>query len=255
MNLPPFSSQEVRSVTERNRRQVVAELRQQLARGELASTEFDEKASWVSSGCQALDALLSGQGFRRGTISEWFVEESDSGGGGGGAGAGEKRAGEKRAGESGGGAGTVALLLARQACVEGGVMVIVDGEGWFYPPAAAAWGIDLQRLVIIRPLRTAEMMWALEQALRSPAVKAVWSWLGEVNDRWFRRFQLAAESSGCLGFFLRSRQFRGRPSWSDSQWLVTASPQGTATSSGDGHRAFPGKLGRSTCRDEAWRWS
>jgi hypothetical protein len=119
------------------------------------------------------------------------------------------------------GVATLALLVARQACAAGGILVVVDREGWFYPPAAVAWGIDAQRLIWVRARRTVEELWAVEQSLRCPAVAAVWSCLRRFDDRWFRRFQLAAEQSGCLGMFVRKDRYRGQPSWAEVGLAVT----------------------------------
>ena len=52
-----------------------------------------------------------------------------------------------------GGAGILALILARQAAVEGGAVVILDPQRSFYPPAAAVLGIDLDQLLVIRASR------------------------------------------------------------------------------------------------------
>jgi hypothetical protein len=200
MNIPlpawPLASTEAAIAS---RRQLAQQLQQQMAgvgRGNFR--QQSAQAGWVSTGCAALDGCLpQAVGFRRGSLVEWFA-----------AGPGD-------------GAGSLALLVARQACLSGGALVVVDPARRFYPPAAAACGIDLRRLVIIRPERPGDLLWAWDQALRSPAVKAVWGWLEAVNDRWFRRFQLAAERSGCLGLFLRPAKYRGDPSWSAVQLAVS----------------------------------
>jgi cell division inhibitor SulA len=124
--------------------------------------------------------------------------------------------------QPGSSAGTLALLVARQACAQTGTLVVLDEARRFYPPAAAACGIDLQRLIVIRPRHRRDALWAWDQALRCPAVQAVWGWLETINDRWFRRFQLAAERSGCLGLLLRPGMSRGRPSWSELQLAISA---------------------------------
>src|SRR5262245_39102838 len=45
-------------------------------------------------------------------------------------------------GEEGAGVWSLALVMAKAACGQQRALVIVDGQGSFYPPAAAAWGID-----------------------------------------------------------------------------------------------------------------
>ncbi len=150
----------------------------------------------ISSGCMALDRQLPQQGFRQGSLIEWLSDHPGSG------------------------AELLSLLAARQALQQGGAMVVLDQAKLFYPPAAAAWGIDLDKLILIRTTQTKDTHWALDQALRCRGVAVVWSWLGQLDNRWFRRFQLAAESSGCLGLFLRSSRVRGRPTWSDLQLQV-----------------------------------
>ena len=154
---------------------------------------------WVPSGSAALDGCLPGaRGFRRGSLVEWLVAEP------------------------GNGAGALALIVARQACAHGGTLVIIDPERRFYPPAAAAIGIDLQRFVLIHPHRPRDALWAWDQSLRCSAVKAVWGGLEAIDDRWFRRFQLAVEQSQTLGLLLRPAKYRGAPSWSELQLAVSA---------------------------------
>jgi hypothetical protein len=186
-----------------SRLQLVRHLERQINPAQVERVDASASlGSWVSSGCLAWDRRLPRQeGFRRGSLVEWFVEEP------------------------GNGAGTLALLVARQACLGTGTLVVLDvldETRRFYPPAAAACGIDLQRLIVIRPQHSRDALWAWDQALRCPAVKAVWGWLDTINDRWFRRFQLAAEQSGCLGLLLRPTLSRGKPSWSELQLAISA---------------------------------
>ena len=178
--------------------------------------------------------MLPGQGLRRGSLTEWFVPGLDSGG------------------------ATLALRVAWQACGRGGTLVIVDAERSFYPPAAAAWGIDLRRLLLVRPDQPVDALWAMDQALRCPAVDAVWSCLRDVNDRWFRRFQLAAERSRCLGVFVRPNSACGQLSSAELQVLVTPSATrsapvlqcatATATPTGEATEAIRLRVELARCR-------
>jgi hypothetical protein len=118
------------------------------------------------------------------------------------------------------GAATLSLLCAREACRLGGALVVIDRLQTFYPPAAAAWGIDLDRLIIVRPRGMRDALWAAVQGLRSPAVAAVWAPLDRLNSREFRQLQLAAQVGRTLGLLLRPSHVRGQPSWADVQLEV-----------------------------------
>ncbi|MHB0959867.1 MAG: ImuA family protein [Pirellulaceae bacterium] len=178
---------------------VVASLREQLARWEGGRPLQDTSA--ISSGCAALDALLPWGGLPRGALIECLEQD-----------------------EGIGGAGFLALILARQVAVEGGVIVIFDPRRRFYPPAAALLGIDLAAVWVLQVPQARDQLWAVDQCLRCPAVAAVWAPVEHLDPRDFRRLQLAAESGGGLGFLVRCSAARKQPSWSDLQLLIE--PQG-----------------------------
>lgn len=150
----------------------------------------------VASGIPSLDRLLPEQGLRRGTLVEWLFSGQGSG------------------------AGTLAMLAAREACRNGGTLVVVDRRRSFYPAGTAFWGIDLRHLVVIRPSNDPDDLWAWDQSLRSPAVAAVWGWPHLRDEQTLRRWQLAAESSGALGLLLRPENVRGDPSWAELRLFV-----------------------------------
>ena len=155
----------------------------------------------ISSGCAALDRLLPGQGYSPGTLVQWLTE-------------------------GGYAADYLSLLTGLQACRHGEALVVLDPWRQFYPPAVAALGFDTKSLIILRPEQKGsqahnDFFWAIDQALRCSAVGAVWGPVGSIDERWFRRFQLSAESSGCLGLFVQSVQEAKQPSWAEVQWLAT----------------------------------
>ncbi|HEY3244366.1 MAG TPA: hypothetical protein VGM03_13555, partial [Phycisphaerae bacterium] len=82
-------------------------------------------------------------------------------------------------------------------------LFFVDTCSDFYPPAALTLGIDLNRLWVVRPRCPADAFWAVDQALRCPAVGAVIAPLEKLDDRASRRLQLSAEAGGGLGLLLR----------------------------------------------------
>ena len=179
-------------------RELVQSLRQEIAR--LEGSRRPASGEAVSSGCGPLDKLLPRQGFQRGTLVEWLV------------------AGEGSGGES------LAFLAAREACREGGALVVFDQAREFYPPAAIRLGIGTAGMIVVQAASQADNLWALDQALRCPGVAAALAWPEKLDGRTFRRLQLAAEQGGGLGFLVRPERVRGEPSWADVRLAVEPLP-------------------------------
>ncbi len=148
----------------------------------------------------ALGQLLPGKGWAAGTLVEWLSDGDGSG------------------------AATLALAVAAEILRPGGALVVVDGEREFYPPAAARPGVPLGRTVVVQPRDAGDALWALEQALRSPAAAVVLGRVAAGNDRVFRRLQLAAEGGGGLGFLLRPAGCRAEPARGAVRLWVEAAP-------------------------------
>jgi hypothetical protein len=184
-------------VSPASRLETIQSLKERLR--QLEQSHRPTRAAALSTGC-ALDRLLPGQGLVPGTLTEWLS-----------------------AGE-GAGAATLAFSVTAALLQKGGSLVVIDAPREFYPPAAAALGIPLQHTVVIQPENSTDALWALEQALRSSAVRVALGWVEEVDDRAFRRLQLAAEVGGGLGFLLRPAARRTDPSWADVRLLVDAAP-------------------------------
>ena len=150
----------------------------------------------VSTGISPLDKLLPAGGFRRGTIVEWLSE--------GGAAA----------------ADLLALLSAQPILQTGGALVVIDREANFYPPAASVVGMDLENMIVVRPNKTDEALWTLEQSLRSGGVAVSLCRIGRCSSRVFRRLQLAVEAGGGLGFLIRPAAAHREVSWAEVRLLV-----------------------------------
>ncbi len=75
-------------------------------------------------------------------------------------------------GEEASGRTTVALSLVAAAGREKRLSAWVDGPSELYPPAAAAMGVNLERLLIARP-RPTQLVWTAMQLLRSGAFTCV----------------------------------------------------------------------------------
>jgi hypothetical protein len=176
----------------------VETLRREIAR--LERSRFRGGDRPISSGCVPLDRLLPEGGFRRAALAEWLS-----------------------AGE-GSGATTLALAAARQACRDGGALVVLDRRREFYPPAAVRLGIEPEELIVVQAGSQADEHWALDQTLRCRGVAAVLAWPERLDGRTFRRLQLAAEEGGGLGLLIRPLVARGEPSWADVRLLVEPLP-------------------------------
>lgn len=62
-----------------------------------------------------------------------------------------------------------------------------------YAPALQQSGIDLSRILVVRPKDDSELLWSAEQALSSGTCAAVLLWPHTLSDQASRRLQLAAE--------------------------------------------------------------
>jgi recombination protein RecA len=76
-------------------------------------------------------------------------------------------------GEEASGRTTVALSLVAAAGREKRLSAWVDGPSELYPPAAAAMGVSLERLLIARPKSPGQLVWTAVQLLRSGAFTLV----------------------------------------------------------------------------------
>ena len=111
---------------------------------------------------------------------------------------------------------------------------------WFDPPAApCAWGlgalgIDVRQLVVVQSragvkgrarhlLPAADVLWALEQALKSGHLGGMLAWLpGRLPADALRRLQLAAQGHDGPVFLLRDAQMRSRPSAAPLRLLLSS---------------------------------
>ena len=153
------------------------------------------------TGCAGLDALLPAGGYAAGSIVEYLRATAACG------------------------ASTLAWQAAAAALrASEGFLVMVDIQHTLYPPALASQGIDLQKVIFVRPASQADALWAVDQALRTPGVAAVVAELERIDERSARRLQLAAECGAGLGLLIRGAAARQQPSWAEVQWLVRTAP-------------------------------
>ena len=81
-----------------------------------------------------------------------------------------------------------------------------------YAPALQQCGIDLSRMLIVRPKDDSELLWSAEQALSSGTCAAVLLWPDKLDDQASRRLQLAAEKGHSWAIAFRPLAARQQPS-------------------------------------------
>jgi protein ImuA len=169
-----------------SQRAIIEDLRDRIRRIERRPAR---REGFLPSGRPEVDALLPGGGFPRAALADL-------------------------AGGPASGKTLLALAVIGSAVAEGGLGAFVDGRGELYPPAAQALGVDLDRLLVVRPgPREAghggqEGLWAAEALLASGAFAAV---AVDVPVRglspprleaMLRRLAAAAEKGGAAGLWL-----------------------------------------------------
>jgi protein ImuA len=77
-----------------------------------------------------------------------------------------------------------------------------------YAPLLSARNIDIQQVLLVHPQSRQDLLWSIEQALRSSTCSAVFAWLGahEYSYSELRKLQLAATGSDTLLVLFRPRQ-------------------------------------------------
>ncbi len=177
-----------------SRRQIVDQLRSELRHWK--NVRGSERSAVFSTGWASLDKLLPGNGLRRSCLVEWLAAGPGSG------------------------AGTLALSAAREAARDGGPVVVIESRGEFYPPAAALAGIELSQLIVVRVRSAQDEIWAVDQALRCPAVGSVVCWTDRFDQRGRRRWQLSAEAGAGLGLLVCPERVRHEACWAELRLLV-----------------------------------
>jgi len=113
--------------------------------------------------------------------------------------------------------------------------------GGLYGPGLTALGLPMERLILLRVARPADVLWAMEEGLKSRVVSAAIAELtgnGACADLTAtRRLVLAARDGGGLGLLLRHR-FSPEPSAAATRWDIAAAPSASDAFGGLGRTAF-----------------
>jgi len=169
-----------------------------------------EDLSWqaLASGYPRLDQHLPGGGWPQHALTEIFLDHY--------------------------GTGELQLLMPALAGLsqpredgEGGWIAWIDPPFEPYPPALLQWGVNLSRILIVRPKKPQESLWAAEQALSSGNCAAVLLWSTRLDDAASRRLQLAAEAGQSWAIAFRSLDAASEPSAAALRIRLEAGDTGT----------------------------
>lgn len=206
---------------------VIAALRATLSRQERGDLTEDV----LSLGVEAIDSLLPGGGLPMGALHEVRTPVGDPAAAMGFVLA---LAARRQALDRGLGRRPAALLWCQSKSAEREL-------GRLYGPGLAQMGLETSRLVLVRPVTVKEVLWSMEEGLRSGAVPIVVGVGLEADAVASRRLQLAAASTGALAFLLPPPRPSPPPSPAFTRWQVrAASPAERAVLPREKMRKLPG---------------
>ncbi len=170
---------------------------------QLAGASGRRGAGALASGFAALDAQLPDAGWPARALTELLLPHP--------------------------GMGELRLLAPALTALQrsGHSLMLFDPPARLCAWALAALGLDLDRLIVVHSRAgreaTADLLWALEQALRSGHLGAVLAWLPpRLRPEWLRRLQLAAQAHDGPAFMLREAAAAQRPSAAPLRLAVAA---------------------------------
>ena len=165
--------------------------------------------TFLSTGLRSLDALLPHHGLPSGALIE-FVNDDD-----------------------GFRSTTIAIKCAVPFLRRPGALAIVDPLSQFHSAPLEGFGISLDRVMMVRPVKGAsatfsalsqrqrsDSLWAIEQLARCSGVQVLLTWVDRISSTAQRRLQLAVEQSGVTVFMIRPHSALRQTSWADLRFHV-----------------------------------
>ncbi|MGM0571100.1 translesion DNA synthesis-associated protein ImuA [Marinobacter sp.] len=150
--------------------------------------QFATEPTPEHTGFAALDQELGGLGWPRGALSEFLLDRP---------GIGELQ---------------LVLPLLQRVTARQQRVFWVNPPFVPYAPALARAEIDLNQIVLVTTDNQPDLLWTLENCLRSPATGLVLAWPETLAARDIRRLQLAAEAGQSTCILVRSRREAGQSS-------------------------------------------
>jgi protein ImuA len=194
---------------------LLADLRARIARIERQTPESGGSPGALSLGAPELDGALPWGGLPRAALHE------------------------VSAGDLAAAAGFCAALSARLAGGRGTVLWCRKRrDPWgraLYGPGLASFGLAPERLIVARGRTETDVLWAMEEGLRSGAPAVVLGEVGGLPPRASRRLQLAAEAGAVTGLLLNGAGGTVAPGPAVTRWRVSTAAL-TGSGVGEGSR-------------------
>ncbi len=182
---------------------LLASLRRQVAVLEHAGTRPDHARRQAVPLCAPVDQVLPAGGLARAALHEVLSPTA----------------------LTGAALGFATLALARS----GGTVIWIGAEPEAWTPGLVRFGLDPSRLLLAQARRPADALWAMEEALRCPAISAALLVQPSIGLTAGRRLMLAAEAGGGLGLLLRADSLKPGPAVALTRWRVAPLPSGAPT--------------------------
>ena len=130
--------------------------------------------------------------------------------------------------------GFATYLLGRLATARRGRLMWLTLSDHVHAPGLAGLGVPVERVLLVRPARGADLLWAAEECLRCTGVAGVLADIDGADFRSARRLSLASRGSGVPGLLLNRGAPLGAPL---TRWQVGAAASEASVGVG------------------AWRWN
>jgi protein ImuA len=203
----------------------------------LPSLAAGRSAEAVPLGVAAIDDCLPWGGLATGGLHEVRAESADA---------------------AGAAMGFAAYLLGRLARARRGRLLWLTLSDHLHAPGLAGLGVPVDRLLVVRPVRTADLLWAAEEGLRCKGVAGLLADIDGADFKAARRLSLAARGSGVPGLLLNRGAVLGA---SLTRWQVAPAPSEAPREFGAGVGAWRWHLALTRCRfmaagdeDRSLRW-
>jgi protein ImuA len=193
-----------------SRRKILGSLREKIRRLEQGVKGFEEgvrKSKGVPLGLAEIDAALPWGGLPLAGMHEVIAD------------------GQGGQAFNGAAMGFVVFLVSRFSQTKGVVLWCRRGDrssDRLYGPGLSDLGLSPERLVVVRGQSDSDVLWAMEEGLRSPGLVAVLGEVDRISLTGSRRLQLASEAGATAGFLLRPQQKVLAASTVLTRWRIAA---------------------------------